>query len=78
MIKQLLPFITSMNTLMVMYLLGRKDKRGWMLSMFNQFLWMGVNISFGVWGLVPFTMIMLYISTSNLIRWTREENTNGS
>lgn len=56
-----------------MYLLGRKDKRGWIMGLFNQLLWGIFIVSFGAWGLAPLSVSLVVMYTVNLRKWRNDE-----
>lgn len=73
MLKQLISLATASGTLFSMYLLGNKDKRGWVVGLLNQFLWVSFIILFQAWLLAPLTVSLLYMYTRNLLKWRRED-----
>lgn len=70
--KQVLPLITSTLTVYNMYLAGNKDRRAWILGLFNQILWLAFIISFKAWGLLPLTVALTFMYSRNLIKWSKE------
>lgn len=73
MFKQLISLATASGTLFSMYLLGNKDKRGWIVGLLNQLLWGTFIVAFGAWGLAPLSVCLLFMYTRNLLKWRREE-----
>lgn len=75
MIRQSIPWLTSLFTLLGIWLLGRKNSLGWWVGIANQGLWIATAILFRTWGLLPLTAGLLVIYTRNLILWRRDERT---
>lgn len=72
MIRQLLPLATSALTLAAMWLLGNKDRRGWIVGLANQGLWLAFIVMFEAWGLLPLCGALIVMYSRNLYRWSRE------
>lgn len=70
--KQLLSLLTSVGTITVMWLAGRKDWRAWVLGLANQVLWVTLIVVSGLWGLMPLSVAITFIYSKNLIAWRRE------
>lgn len=73
MFKQLISLATACGTLYSMYLLGNKDKRGWIVGLLNQLLWVTFIVAFGAWLLAPLSICLLFMYSRNLIKWKRDE-----
>lgn len=73
MFKQLISLATASGTLLSMYLLGNKDKRGWIVGLLNQFLWITFIVVFGAWALSPLSGCLLVMYTRNLRKWRKDE-----
>jgi hypothetical protein len=63
---------TSLVTLLGMWLVARKDWRGWLVGLVNQLLWLWLIIDTGAWGLLILTVALSCIYTKALIDWRRE------
>ena len=55
-----LPWIISVCTIYMMYSVGNKELRGWVVSGFTQFLWLIYILSSSAWGLLPLNAAMLH------------------
>lgn len=73
MITALVPWATSALTILGMWLLGNKDKRGWIVGLANQALWITFVILYSAWGLLPLTGWLIVVYTRNLIKWRRDD-----
>lgn len=65
----LLSAITGSITLCSQFLLMRKDKRGWYLSLANQGMWCLVMLTTGTYGFLPLNVFMTIIGIKALRRW---------
>lgn len=64
---------TSVGTLLGMWLVARKDWRGWLVGICNQTLWLAFTIQTRAWGLLPLIAALLVIYSRALMRWRRAE-----
>lgn len=71
-IRQFVPWATSAFTLWAMWLLSRKDYRGWIVGLGNQVLWVATAILFRTWGLLPLTLCLIVVYVRGLVRWRAE------
>lgn len=72
MANQIIPLLTSVGTLVGMWLAGNKSSWGWVVGIGNQALWLTFIILFGAWGLLPLLVALLFIYSRNLVKWKRE------
>lgn len=72
--KQILPLILSLLTIVGMWLIGNKNRLGWVVGLFNQTLWITFAIVFKAWGLLPLTLVLIVVYTRNLTKWTKTDN----
>lgn len=70
--RVVLSLVVSVVTLVGMWLLRRKDWRGWLVGLCNQSLWLVLIIQTHAWGLLLLTGALIYIYTRGLIEWRRE------
>jgi hypothetical protein len=71
--RQLLPFTLSLLTMFAMWLLGNKNKLGWVVGLVNQAFWITFAIVFKAWGLLPLSLVLVFIYSRNLRRWIRDD-----
>lgn len=74
---QLLTWIISLLTITAIELQIRKRWEGWLLSLFNQGLWLLFIAGTSSWGLLPLCGVMILQASRGLIRWKREQNAAG-
>lgn len=72
MIRQLLPFVTGMVTLIGMWAAGSHRSWSWGLGIANQALWFAFIVAFGAWGLLPLNVALVVVYSRNLLKWRRE------
>jgi hypothetical protein len=65
---------TSLVTLFGMWLVSRKDWRGWAVGLGNQALWLVLIIQTRAWGLLLLLVSLIYVYTKALISWRRAES----
>ncbi len=73
--RQALPIVTAVLTLLGMWLAGSKRWEGWAVGLLNQVLWLWFIVLFEAWGLLILTVALTVIYTRNLIAWRRETAT---
>lgn len=73
MIRQAVPWATSVVTLWAMWLLAKKRWQGWVVGLANQVLWIATAVLFRTWGLLPLTFALIIVYTRGLIAWRAEE-----
>lgn len=64
---------TSVVTLFAMWLIAKKDWRGWLVGLVNQALWLWLIVDTQAWGLLILTGSLSILYTAALIKWRREE-----
>lgn len=69
-----LPWLISITTIYMIFLVGNKDIKGWIVSFFCQFLWAAFIIASSSWGLIPLNIAMWYLTARNYILWRKEQN----
>lgn len=65
--------VTSLVTLIGMWLVSRKDWRGWAVGLANQVLWLWLIIDTHAWGLLILTVSLVTLYTKALITWRRDD-----
>lgn len=63
---------TSLVTLVGMWLVARKDWRGWAIGLANQVLWLWLIIDTRAWGLLILLVALVVIYTRALFEWRRD------
>lgn len=71
--KALLPWATSVGTLLGMWLVGQKRSIGWAVGLLNQALWVSFAVVFRAWGLLPLSAALTVIYVRALLAWRRDE-----
>ncbi len=69
----ILPFVLSGITALGMHVIGSKDKRGWLIGLGNQVLWVVFIVYTESWGLFILTAILTKIYLTNYLKWRMEE-----
>lgn len=69
----MLSLLVSVFTLLAMWLLRRRDWRGWVVGLGNQALWLVLIIQTHAWGLLLLTGSLIYVYTRGIIEWRRVE-----
>ena len=64
-----LTLVMSGMTGLMMWLISRKDKRGWYVSLANQGLWFTMTVMTGAWGLLPLNVWLTYIAIRSIRTW---------
>ena len=65
----LLTLITSLGTFLMMQALARKKRWGWLVSLGNQVLWLGVIFMTQAWGLLLLNVAMWDTSIQGWRNW---------
>jgi len=73
-IFEMIPWLLSVNTVALTFLVGRKSTLGWMLGVAGQLVWALFIITRSEWGLVPMWVGLTTAYTWNLIKWRRESH----
>lgn len=63
--------MTSMMTILSQWLLTRRDRRGWYVSLMNQGLWLTTILMTGAYGLLILTVVMTYLGIKGLRNWRK-------
>ncbi len=69
--KDIIPYILSINTIVTMILAGRKNKYTWILGLLNQVLWLTWIFLIQAWGLLPMTGVLCVVYTWNHFKWNK-------
>ncbi len=72
-VRQLLPFATSVVTLVAMWRIGGKKTDGWAIGLGNQILWFWFIVAFDAWGLLPLTAALTVLYVRSLVLWHRDD-----
>lgn len=70
-----IPWVLSVNTVALTFLVGRKSTLGWVLGVAGQVVWALFITTRAEWGLVPMWVGLTAAYTWNLIKWHREAAT---
>lgn len=68
----MLSLAVSVVTLWGMWLVARKDWRGWAVGIVNQLLWVWLAIDSRAYGLLLLTAALLWLYARALVAWRRE------
>ena len=68
--------IAGITELIAMYLVGNKNKFGFILGLFCNFLWTYVAFTTSVFGLLFVVFPMMVINIRNFIKWSKSEIKN--
>jgi nicotinamide riboside transporter PnuC len=60
------------------WLVGNKNKNGWIINFFAGFVWIGIIYEDRRWGLVLPTVLHSYVAVRNYFMWRRQERQSGS
>jgi hypothetical protein len=71
-VKQVLPWILSANTILLMWLIGNKKWWAWLFGLAGQGLWILFAIIYQAWGLLPLATFLIIVYARNLMKWHRE------
>lgn len=69
----ILSLATSAFTLLAMWLIARKDWRGWAVGLGNQLLWLALIVATQAWGLLLLMSALVVLYTRALVRWRHDE-----
>lgn len=69
--KIIIPYFLSAITLYNMFLAGNKNKKAWLVGLFNQFLWLVWIILTSAWGLLPMNIGLWIMYYRNHIKWNK-------
>lgn len=67
-----IPWVLSVNTVALTFLVGRKSTLGWVLGVAGQAIWALYILTRAEWGLTPMWIGLTAAYTWNLIKWRRE------
>lgn len=69
--RTLIPLLTSIVTIIGIWLAGSHRWEGWAVGLGNQLLWLVFIVMFKAWGLLLLTAALSFVYTRNLLRWKR-------
>ena len=67
-----IPYLLSLNTIALMWLVGNRSTFGWALGLVGQALWFVFIFTWDVWGLLPLAVVLTVVYGRNLVKWRRE------
>lgn len=67
-----IPLLLSLNTIVLMWLVGNRNTLGWSLGVVGQVLWFVFIFTWEVWGLLPLATVLTVVYGRNLMKWRRE------
>lgn len=59
------------------YMIGNKNRWGWMVGLLNQCFWIYFIFDKGYWGFMVITVVQVYLGIKFFILWGRDENEIG-
>lgn len=75
---QLIPLALSANTIALMWLVGDRRTLGWVLGVAGQAIWFLFIFVFDAYGLLPLAIVLTIVYARNLVKWRRENATEGN
>jgi apolipoprotein N-acyltransferase len=70
----MLSYVLSFLTILGLYLVGRKNKYGFLVTFFSEFLWIyWISITVGAKGLYIACVVIMVISMKSYLRWNKDE-----
>jgi|MudIll2142460700_1097286.scaffolds.fasta_scaffold03130_6 hypothetical protein len=66
-------WVLSFTVVLTMYLLGRKNKWGWVVSALNSILWIYYAISIKQYGLIPSSVILGANAVISGYQWFKDD-----
>jgi nicotinamide riboside transporter PnuC len=67
-------WILSGNTVLMMWLAGRKKYSAWIVGLLNQGFWIYLIYDKKTYGLIVLTVLLWCIYTKNLITWIKDKH----
>lgn len=67
-----LTWIISIATITQIYFAGNKVWWAWLITIFNQILWLIFIIGSNSWGLLPLNAVMVILGVRNCLKWFSE------
>lgn len=68
-----LPYILSAITVYTVVLAGNNNRNAWLISMFNQLLWLIWIVASNTWGLLPMNITLWIAFYRNYMKWGKKE-----
>ena len=59
-----------------LYLVTRRNWRGYLIGVFVQFLWIAYAVVTGQWGFILSALVYGFVNALGLVGWRREEKRN--
>jgi hypothetical protein len=69
MIAIYLPWLLSVITIWMAFLLGNKNRWAWLIGIANQVLWLVWIVASGTWGLLPMNIAFCVVYARNHFKW---------
>lgn len=70
-------YLLSIVSLVTLWLIGNKNKAGFILGLLNQILWIWYALMLKQYGLLVGVMAYAVIYIRNLIKWNKDEKDGG-
>ena len=70
-------YLLSIISLVTLWLIGNKNKAGFILGLLNQILWIWYALMLKQYGLLVGVMAYAVIYIRNLIKWNKDEKDGG-
>ena len=74
MTSQVLSYVLSANSLVSLWLVGNKNKAGFVLGVINQALWVWYALMLKQYGLLIGVIAYTIINIRNLVKWSKERS----
>jgi len=68
---EVLPWVLSLNTIVMNILVGNKHRKSWALGLVGQVLWLVWIVADEAWGLIPLNLALWAIYIRNHIKWRK-------
>lgn len=68
---EVLPWLLSLNTIVMNIMVGNKNKWSWALGLAGQVLWLVWILMVEAWGLIPLNLALWVIYIRNHIKWRK-------
>lgn len=72
-LRHAIPFVLSVNTFALTWLVGRRSTTGWVLGVVGQVLWFIFVFMYQAWGLLFMAVGLTILYVWNLRKWLREQ-----
>ncbi len=68
----ILSYVLSALSLLSLWLVGNKNKLGFVVGLINQVLWVVYAVSLKQWGLLGGVVAYTFINIRNLVKWNKD------